>query len=48
MNHDTAPAPVSPEQLRAHTQFWLGFTGFMKFGVISVVLILILMVLFLY
>jgi hypothetical protein len=45
--HGEADMAVSDSDYQRHYQFWLGFTRFMKIGVVFVVTLLILLAIFL-
>lgn len=47
MANNHAPAPVDPEALARASAQWHGFTQLMKYGTISVIVILIGMAVFL-
>ena len=46
-NHSNTPVDVDPAALQHAHQFWHGFTGFVKYGVIALVVVLLLMFTFL-
>lgn len=47
MDHSHTPVDVDPAALEHAHSFWHGFTGFVKYGIIAIVVLLVLMFIFL-